>query len=101
MDAAIRLDTDEIGRICAEYGVSRLRLFGSALSERFKPVTSDIDFVVDFCPGRRDLFDDYFGLAEDLSEHFGRDVDLVVGRSITNPYFKKSVMDSAREIYAK
>lgn len=100
MDAAIRFDSDEIGRICAEHGVSRLRLFGSALSDRFDPVTSDIDFVVDLFPGRQDMFSDYFGLLEDLTELMGREVDLVIGRSIKNPYFRKSVMASARDVYA-
>lgn len=71
MDAAIRFDSDEIGRICAEHGVSRLRLFGSALSHRFDPVTSDIDFVVDFFPGRQDLFSDFIGMRNVISHEYG------------------------------
>lgn len=46
------------------------------------------------------MFSDYFGLLEDLTELMGREVDLVIGRSIKNPYFRKSVMASARDVYA-
>lgn len=49
---------------------------------------------------KADPFDDYFGLRERLSEIVGRDVDLVVGRSMRNPYFRAAVLSSAHDVYA-
>lgn len=100
MDTAIDLDLKSIAEACERYGVQRLRIFGSVLSDRFDPSRSDVDFLVDFHRDRTDMFDDYFGLRERLSEILGRDVDLIVGRSMHNPYFRASVLSGAREIYA-
>lgn len=46
------LDLDAIARACKRYGVERLRIFGSALTDHFDPEGSDIDFLVDFAPGK-------------------------------------------------
>lgn len=100
MDTALPLDIEAIRRACEQYGVQRLRVFGSVLQDRFDPQSSDLDFLVDFLPGREDMFDDYFGLREALAEIVGRDVDLVVARAVRNPYFKAAALSSARDVYA-
>ncbi|GAA3841792.1 nucleotidyltransferase domain-containing protein [Brevibacterium ammoniilyticum] len=100
MNPAITFDSDAVARICANHGVVRLRIFGSVLTDRFDSASSDIDFIVDFLPGRENMFDDYSGLLEDLSALFGRDVDLVVGRTLRNPYFRNTVLGSAQDVYA-
>jgi len=82
---------DALERLCRQFGVRRLELFGSAASGRDRP-GSDLDFLVEFGPipaGRR--ADAYFGLRESLEQHFGRPIDLVVDSAITNPYFRESV----------
>lgn len=94
------LDEGAIADACREYGVARLRLFGSALTDRFDSERSDLDFLVDFLPDRADPFDDYFGLREALSAIAGREVDLVVARSVRNPYFARSAFEGARDLYA-
>lgn len=38
----------EISRLCRQFGVKRLDVFGSVATEAFDPARSDIDFVVDF-----------------------------------------------------
>ena len=35
-----------IAELCRRYGVQRLDVFGSAVSGRFDPKTSDLDFLV-------------------------------------------------------
>ena len=100
MDTTSSLDLEAIRRACERYGVQRLRVFGSLLQERFDPQSSDADFLVDFLPGRADMFEDYFGLREALTEIVGRDVDLVVARAVRNPYFKAAAFNSARDVYA-
>ncbi len=100
MATAVVLDRDAIAAVCRARGVSRLRLFGSALTERFDPDHSDVDFLVDFGPGATDLFDAYFGLKENLERLLGRSVDLVMTDAVTNPYFAKVAFASAEDVYA-
>ncbi len=100
MTAMTLLDRQAISQAAQRHGVARLRVFGSALTDRFDPDRSDVDFLVDFLPGRADRFEDYFGLLEELQRIAGRDVDLVVAEAIRNPYFRASAVEGAEEIYA-
>jgi predicted nucleotidyltransferase len=99
VDAAIEIDPEAVTRLCREYGVERLRIFGSAVAGGFDPELSDVDFIDDFVPDRADPFDDYFGLLESLTELLERKVDLVVGRSMRNPNFRESALRQARDVF--
>jgi predicted nucleotidyltransferase len=87
----------ELHALCRQYGVERLALFGSATSEAFDAATSDLDFIVQFADTSPGYADRYLDFAEALEALFGRDVDLVTERSISNPYFRKTV-DATREV---
>lgn len=100
MVTAALLDTDAIARACERFGVERLRVFGSAVTDRFNPETSDIDFLVDFLPERGNQFHDYFDLKFELERIVGRDVDLVDAGAVRNPFFRASALESARDVYA-
>jgi len=100
MGPAVLLDIEAIGRACERYGVERLRIFGSVLTGRFDPETSDVDFLVTFRPGRANLFHDYFDLKVALEQIIGQGVDLVMERSAKNPFFKASAFGCAQDIYA-
>lgn len=100
METAALLDIEAIRSACERYGVERLRVFGSVLTERFDPETSDVDFLVVFQPERENLFHDYFELKFELERIVGREVDLVMERSVKNPFFKASAFESARDVYA-
>ncbi len=83
---------DAVRSLCRQYHVRRLDLFGSALTDRFDPAHSDLDMLVafdDLPPGP--YADAYFGLKEGLERLFGRDVDLVTGAGLRNPYFRRVV----------
>jgi predicted nucleotidyltransferase len=97
---ALNLDRDVIASLCRAHNVTRLRLFGSAIRGDFDPALSDVDFLVEFAVHTPDLFDAYFGLKEDLEALVGRPVDLVMSNAVANPYFAKSALDSAEELYA-
>lgn len=99
-DAVAKLDLDAIAGACQRYGVQRLRIFGSALTERFDPEASDLDFLVDFAPGNTNLFHDYFDLKFELERITGQPVDLVDASAVRNPYFRASAFGSARELFA-
>ena len=102
MIAQVKQKQNELAALCRKYGVRRLDLFGSATSEdKFDPLRSDLDFLVEFEP-TEDMgpADQFFGLREDLKALFGREVHLVTTRSLRNPYFIESVKASRQMLYA-
>jgi predicted nucleotidyltransferase len=62
------------------YGVKRIGLFGSFISNKQKR-DSDIDILVEFKKGKK-TFDNYMDLKFFLEELFNRDVDLVVKEAL-------------------
>ena len=100
MIPAIEKRADEVKRLCLQYGVRRLDLFGSAATGPYDPEASDLDFLVEFQPAALDAYADaYFGLLEALGRLFGRPVDLVVESAIKNPYFLQSVERTRTPVY--
>ena len=91
---------DTIQRLCDQYAVQRLELFGSAARDDFDPGRSDLDFLVTFgeCASMN-LFDRYFGLKEDLEELFHRKIDLVDAAAMRNPYFIRELNRSRIPIH--
>ncbi|MEE3849118.1 nucleotidyltransferase domain-containing protein [Gordonia sp. LSe1-13] len=100
MTTAIPLDSEAIAGVCARYGVERLRVFGSILTDSFHPTRSDVDFLVDFKADRDNVFHDYFDLKAALEEIVGRGVDLVMANAVTNPYVAESIFSTAEDVYA-
>ena len=101
MDRIIDEKREALKRLCTQYGVARLSVFGSAATEGFRPETSDVDFLVEFLelPSGHHA-DRYFGLLEDLEALFGRRVDLVMRSAVRNPYFLQAVEESKVVLYA-
>lgn len=96
----VRLDRAAIVELCRRFGVRRLSVFGSATTDRFDEVHSDVDFLVELKNEPGSGFDAYFELKEALEELLGRQVDLVMPSALKNPYFAASVKASAEELYA-
>jgi len=89
----------EIARLCQQYHVRRLEIFGSAATESMNE-QSDIDFILEFNEGaKKNLFYNYFGLKEKLELLLKRKNDLVMSGAIRNPYFKKSIEKTRLNIY--
>ena len=86
--------------ICRRLGVRQLDLFGSAVSGRFRPGASDLDFVVEFQESPPSIYAErYFLLLEALEETFGCRVQLVPARTIKNPYFAEAVAATKQTLY--
>jgi len=97
----VRDRIDDIQALCREHNVSRLELFGSALTDRFKVDDSDLDFLVEFVPvSPANRANAYFNMLAGLQDIFHRKIDLVETAAITNPYFKKSVNETRTVLYA-
>jgi predicted nucleotidyltransferase len=74
VDERLKEKREEILRLCATYGARNVRVFGSVVRGEASD-QSDIDFLVEFEPGRSLL--DQAGLVLDLEELLGRKVDVV------------------------
>ncbi|WP_116282825.1 nucleotidyltransferase family protein [Subtercola boreus] len=70
MTTGLLLDRVAIARACRAHGVSRLRIFGSATTDRFDPERSDVDILVEFTPDSLHPFEDYFGLRNILAHGY-------------------------------
>jgi predicted nucleotidyltransferase len=94
----IKIDEDQISAFCRKYGIKQLALFGSILSERFRP-ESDVDIMVSFLPDHHYSYFDLLDIKNELEDITGRDIDLVEKDSIKNPYRKKTIFSNMRVIY--
>lgn len=98
MDAAVLPSPESIRDYCQTHAISRLRLFGSAVRGDFDSLRSDVDLLVEYETGRHPGLD-HFRIAEELSELFGRKVDLntpaMLGRHL------EKVLPEARLLYGE
>ena len=102
MHPLIEGNLNTIRALCREYGVARLEIFGSAVTDRFDPDSSDIDFIIEYPPD----YDfglwltRYFELKERLEGLLGRPVDLVMTGAMRNRHFIRSANESRQLLYA-
>ena len=99
-----RIVSDKITQIvtlCKKYRVATMYLFGSAATDAFNE-NSDIDFLISFRSdvSLEEYADNYFDLLFEMEDTFGRKIDLVTEKTLTNPYFIRSVEQTKQLIYA-
>jgi uncharacterized protein len=98
MNTALLPSPRSISDFCHAHAISRLRLFGSATRDDFDPLRSDVDLLVEYEPGSHPGLD-HFRIAAELSELFGRKVDLntpaMLGRHL------EKVLPEAKLLYGK
>jgi len=90
---------DQIAAFCHKWKVTELALFGSVLTDEFRP-DSDVDVLVTYGPDAIRTFDAFFEMQDELKAIFGREIDLVNKSTLRNPYIKKHVMESYQVVYA-
>jgi hypothetical protein len=91
------IDDKTLEAFCRANGIRRLRLFGSALGEKFN-ATSDIDLLVDFLPGRVPGLLRLSGLELELERLLGREVDLRTLGDLSR-YIRDRVAAESRLLY--
>jgi predicted nucleotidyltransferase len=94
----VQVDDTQLARICRSYGVRELSVFGSAAQDLMRH-DSDIDLLVDFLPHAEPGLLDHAGLMLDLSELFGRKVDLISKNGL-KPLIRETVIRESRRLYA-
>ena len=90
-------DLNRLATICRRYGVSELSVFGSA-GRGDATGASDVDLLYLLEPGSRLGFA-INDLEDELSEVFGRPVDLVSKRAL-HPLLREKVLAEAQVLYA-
>ena len=89
----IALPQAPIADFCRRWNVAEFALFGSVLRDDFRP-DSDVDVLVSFAPDAHWRLVDFLDMQVELSEIFGRSVDLVERSGIHNPFMRREILNS-------
>lgn len=100
MQQLIVQQKNELIAICRALKIKRLYAFGSVVTGKFRD-DSDIDFLISFSENLTidEYTQNYFTLHYKLRELFGREIDIVTERTLSNPYFIDSINESKQLIY--
>lgn len=93
----IHLESESIAALCRRYGISKLSLFGSVLTEAFRP-DSDVDVLIEFPTGETPSLLTLGAIQSELQQLIGREVDLKTPEFLSR-YFRAEVMRSAEVQY--
>ena len=97
----IELNIGKIIELCKRFHVTKLWVFGSIITPRFRQ-DSDIDFCVDFDWKQiplQDSANNVFGFQEALEKLLGRKIDLTDDSAVRNPYFREELNQTRELIY--
>jgi uncharacterized protein len=94
----VDLPLDEISKICRNYRVRELSIFGSYLREDFRP-DSDIDLLVEFASDAEIGFLALARMGRELSSVLHRPVDLVPKAGL-KPKIRDEVLSGRKVLYA-
>lgn len=100
MDRIVLDRLDDLKRLCSMYSVKSMYVFGSVCTDRFNN-NSDIDILISFDNLSIEKYtDNYFELHYKLQDLFGRKIDLLTDKSLSNPYFIKGLEQTKQLVYA-
>jgi len=95
--AHIPIPNAEIADFCRRSGIRKLALFGSVLTDRFSDA-SDVDVLVEFEANERVGYFRLAAMERELSELFGRKVDLRTPDELSR-CFRNDVVNAAQVQY--
>lgn len=98
MNQHFQIDSERLGKLCQQWHIKRLMLYGSAARGDFEE-NSDIDLLAEFDVGHIPGFA-FFTIQHKLSELFGRRVDLHTAQSLSK-YFREDALSDAQLIYGE
>jgi predicted nucleotidyltransferase len=101
MPAHLEIERQPLEALCQRWKFKRLWLFGSALRDDFHH-TSDVDLLVEFDSDADWSLLDHVEMEHELSELFGRRVDLVTRRAVErskNSIRRNAILKSAELLY--
>ena len=98
----IPIDYEQIKVFCAKWKITEFSLFGSVLTDDFRP-DSDVDVMVAFDDDIEWGLFDMVHMEDELKGIFGRKVDLLTRRSVANSenyLMRRSILSGLRTFYA-
>ncbi len=101
MGLRLHIDDVRLREFCARWKITELALFGSAVRDDFGP-DSDVDVIVSFAAEARWTLFDHVRMRDELTEMFGRSVDLLTRRAVErspNYLRRREILGSAQVIY--
>ena len=90
---------EDIAKLCREYQVVELSVFGSVVRDDFDAKKSDVDFLYVFSPDSDIGWSELYYLRTKLSELVHRKIDLV-SKTWMGSDFEKNILPHAKVIYA-
>jgi predicted nucleotidyltransferase len=100
MHPLIEEHLNAIRELCREFGVARLEVFGSVMTDEFDD-GSDVDFIVEYPEGYE--FGPWAGRLLDLEGRLAtlldREVDLVMSSALNNKWFKREADKTRTVLY--
>ena len=99
MNPLIDKNREAIIRLCRQYGVRSLEVFGSILRDDFDAERSDVDVLVEFESHVAASFSNFLDFKEALEGVFGRSVDLLELRAIRNRRLRYYIEKSKAPVY--
>ncbi len=99
MSPKVPIDHMKIAAFCKKWKITEFAVFGSVLTEDFRS-DSDVDVLVTFGPGGGITFDNRVDMLDELKAIFGREVDLVEKKAISNPFRRHSILTTKEVLYA-
>ena len=97
LNGTVRVDDAAIDALCPRHHIARLSLFGSVLTDDFRP-DSDIDVLVEFQPGHTPGLE-FFRIQDELSRLLGRRVDLNTPKFLS-PVIRERVRAQEKTVFA-
>ena len=97
----ITIDREQIEAFCKKWKIVEFSLFGSVLTDEFRP-DSDVDVLVDFSDDAEWSIFDLVHMEDELEVIFGWEVDLVLRKTIErseNPFRRRMILSNARSVY--
>ncbi len=97
----IPINHDRIKAFCEKWKITEFSLFGSVLTDEFRP-DSDVDVLVKFADDAEWSLFDLVDMEDELRLMFQRQVDLVLRKSVErsdNYIRRKAILSSTRRLY--
>ncbi len=86
--------------LCVNHQVKSLYAFGSSVTEKFDPLTSDIDLLVEIeQPDPLERGQTLLDLWDKFEDFFHKRIDLLTDSSIRNPILRKNINSTKILIY--
>ena len=93
---------DQVKAFWSRWHIIQFALFGSVLREDFDLENSDIDVLAAFAADTQNGMDEWLQMEQELSDLFGRKVDLVDQEAVNNsrnPFRRHNILSDAQVIY--